>query len=55
MSKKTNNFLDTISIDKKKYAFFNLNKVSKEFGSDLKKLPYTYRNFTGEFIKTKKN
>ena len=43
MSKKTNNFLDTISIDKKKYAFFNLNKVSKEFGSDLKKLPYTYK------------
>ena len=54
MSKKTNNFLDTISIDKKKYAFFNLNKVSKEFGSDLKKLPYTYKILLENLLRQKK-
>ena len=53
MSKETNNFLDTIQINKKKYAFFNLTKASKTIGLDLKKLPFTYRVLLENLIRQK--
>ena len=53
MSKETNNFLDTIQINKKKYAFFNLTKLIKNIGLDLKKLPFTYRVLLENLIRQK--
>ena len=43
MNKETNNFSDTILINKKKYIYFNLVKAAQKLGLDLQKLPYTYR------------
>ena len=52
MSKETNNFSDTIQIDKKKYVF-NIVKVGQKLGLDLKKLPYTYRILMENILRQK--
>ena len=54
MSKETNNFSDTIQIDKKKYVFFNIVKAGKKLGLDLKKIPYTYRILMENILRQKK-
>ena len=53
MSKETNNFSDTILINKKKYVFFNLVKAGQKLGLDLKKLPFTYRILLENLLRQK--
>ena len=55
MSKETNNFSDTIQIDKKKYVFFNIVKAGKKLGLDLKKIPYTYRILMENILRQRKS
>ena len=53
MSKETNNFSDTILINKKKYVFFNLVKAGQKLGLNLKKLPFTYRILLENLLRQK--
>ena len=53
MSKETNNFSDTILINKKKYVFFNIVKAGQKLGLDLKKLPFTYRILLENLLRQK--
>ena len=53
MSKETNNFSDTILINKKKYSFFNVIKAAKKIDVDIKKLPYTYRILLENLLRQK--
>ena len=54
MSKETNNFLDKIVINQKKYNFFSLDKASTKTWLRLKKLPFTYRILLENLLRQKK-
>ena len=53
MNKETNNFLDSVIINKKKYAFFSIVKTAKKLGLEISKLPYTYRILLENLLRQK--